>query len=52
MTKYEITIELPNGDWRWLRVTAIGFHDLCEQALAYAAGISGARVHHVQKLAP
>lgn len=50
MTRYEVTLELPNGDWRWHRFEAADFHEMCEQALAYATTHPGSRVHHLQKL--
>lgn len=54
MTKYEITIELPNGDWVWKRCQ-IGandirdYHDMLAAALDYAFA-QGGRVHHIEKL--
>lgn len=49
MTKYEITIELPNGDWVWTRCEVSDFHTLITHALDYALS-RGGRVHHVEKL--
>jgi hypothetical protein len=48
---YEITIELPNGDWRWRRIEATDFHEVLAMALTLADTHKGGRVHHIQKLA-
>lgn len=49
-TRYEITVELPNGDWIWTRTAPLrDFHELCEVALDYAKFKLG-RVHHVEKI--
>jgi hypothetical protein len=36
MPEYEITIELPNGDWAWWRNECRDYQDAAEQGLASA----------------
>jgi hypothetical protein len=50
MQRYEITVELPNGDWHWIIGTYADYHAMIEDALAYAGSFGHeARVHHVEK---
>ena len=52
--KYEITVELPNGDWVWTHYVASGgykndYHAMLDYALEFAFN-QGGRVHHIEKL--
>jgi hypothetical protein len=47
MQRYEITVELPNGNWVWTIGTFDDYHQMIICALDYAAS-KGARVHHVE----
>jgi hypothetical protein len=50
MQRYEITVELPNGDWHWIIGNYADYHAMIEDALAYAGTFGHeARVHHVER---
>ena len=49
MTNYEITVELPNGDWVWTRRLFNDFHNMLASALDFAI-VRGGRVHHIERL--
>ena len=47
--RYEITVQLPNGDWVWSRDTFNDFHEVLIYALSYADALVG-RVHHMERI--
>jgi hypothetical protein len=47
LTEYEITIEMPNGDWLWWRQPCRDFHDACLSGIQ-GANKREARLHHIE----
>ena len=47
--RYEITVELPNGDWTCTIGQFDDVHDVLVAALDYAAS-KQARVHHIERI--
>lgn len=50
-TRYEITVELPNGDWVWTQRELADMHEVMVCALDFAY-VRGGRVHHIERLVP
>lgn len=41
METFEITVDMPDGDWRWRHRATADFHEACQYGLEWAEAVKG-----------